>query len=158
MFLTSNFVQLLMESDLQKAVRDVLLNNPSIVEEVILKHPEIIYNALTKISPWKDLATKDDINSLKKELENIRSDMVIKKDIEEVRAEMATKKELEEIRKTMATKKELESLQNMIMGLGSRWGILSEDTFRNGVAKILMESGYKVEKKVLFDKDGKVYG
>ncbi|GAB6943832.1 PD-(D/E)XK nuclease family protein [Vulcanisaeta sp. JCM 14467] len=177
-------------------IKRVLMENPNILIEVLLAKPEIIYQALAKLTPWQNLATKQDVEELRKEIEglrreiqDIRSTMATKKDLEELRKEMATKKdleelrkyvddkveelrrematkrELEELRKEMATKKELDDLRkevrllaNKLDALGARWGVLSEEAFREGVREILKDAGYTVERWLYYDADGFVYG
>ena len=191
-------------------IKRVLMENPNILIEVLTAKPEIIYQALAKLTPWQNLATKQDVEELRKEIEGLRSDveglrreiqdirstMATKKDLEELRKEMATKQELEELRRyvddkveelrrematkkeleelrkevqdirnTMATKQELEELRkevrflsNKLDALGARWGVLSEEAFREGVREILRDAGYTVERWLYYDADGFVYG
>ncbi|MFZ8823709.1 MAG: DUF3782 domain-containing protein, partial [Desulfurococcales archaeon] len=125
----------------------------------------------------KIMATKKDLEEIqkvmatKKDLEDLQKIMATKKDLEEIQKVMATKKDLEDLQKIMATKKDLEEMatkkdleelrrfvQIRLDALGARWGILNEEAFREGVASILRETGYKVERWIYMDKDGYVYG
>jgi len=42
--------------------------------------------------------------------------------------------------------------------LGARWGVFSEDAFRNGVRELLKDAGYTVDRWVYYDDKGYVYG
>jgi len=104
---------------LEEEIKKVLLNNPSILVDVLTAKPEIIYQVLSKLTPWQNLATKQDIEELKRdlatkedvkrvrqELDDIRKVMATKDDLKS----LATKQELDDIRKVMATKDDLKSL------------------------------------------------
>jgi len=144
----------------------------------------IIRRSMKVMATKKDLEDLQKIMATKKDLEEIQKVMATKKDLEDLQKIMATKKDLEEIQKVMATKKDLEDLQKIMAtkkdleematkkdleelrrfvqirldALGARWGILNEEAFREGVASILRETGYKVERWIYMDKDGYVYG
>ena len=136
----------------KRALKEVLEEEPRLLLEILTSRPEVLQEALVKIAPWA---------SLHRSLRIIRRSMKImatKKDLEDLQKIMATKKDLEE----MATKKDLEELRRFVQirldALGARWGILNEEAFREGVASILRETGYKVERWIYMDKDGYVYG
>jgi len=152
---------------LEEEIKKVLLNNPSILVDALTAKPEIIYQALSKLTPWQNLATKQDIEELKRdlatkeevkrvrqELDDIRKVMATKDDLKS----LATKQELDDIRKVMATKDDIRKLDITITGLGARWGIMNEDAFREGVRELLKDAGWKVSREVLYDKEGYVYG
>ena len=165
-------------------IKKVLTENPSILADVLASHPEIIYQVLAKLTPWQNLATKQDVEEIKKDMatkqdiEGIKKDMATKQDIEEIKKTMATKQELEEVKKNMATKQELEevkqdiegikkvmatkqdikTLEVMISALGTRWGIQAEDVFRKGMMELLSNTNWKVDREIIFDKEGIVYG
>jgi hypothetical protein len=53
----------------------------------------------------------------------------------------------------------LKALDNKIVGLGARWGIMSEEAFRSGLKGILTdELGLKVEYYQGYDEEGYVFG
>ena len=152
---------------LEEEIKKVLLNNPSILVDVLTAKPEIIYQVLSKLTPWQNLATKQDIEELKRdlatkedvkrvrqELDDIRKVMATKDDLKS----LATKQDLDDIRKVMATKDDIRKLDITITGLGARWGIMNEDAFREGVRELLKDAGWKVSREVLYDKEGYVYG
>ncbi|QGA54096.1 DUF3782 domain-containing protein [Sulfolobus sp. E5-1-F] len=98
---------------LEEEIKKVLLNNPSILVDVLTAKPEIIYQVLAKITPWQSLATKEDLKSLEKDINEIKSVMATKQDVdrldravEEIKSVMATKEDL----KAMATKEDLKSM------------------------------------------------
>jgi len=141
-------------------IRRVLMENPSILVDVLVARPAIIYEVLSKLTPWQNLATKDDIKQLvtKEEAKNFAT----KDDIRAIRAEMATKDDIKQLvtkeeAKNFATKDDIKRLEVTLNALGARWGILSEDSFRQGVMEILKETGWKVDVVVLYDKTGYVY-
>ncbi|BDB98329.1 PD-(D/E)XK nuclease family protein [Saccharolobus caldissimus] len=210
---------------LEEEIKKVLLNNPSILVDVLTMKPEIIYQALAKITPWQNLATKQDVENLRIEVQNLRKevesvkvsmatkddikdmatkqdikridqeieeikkamatkddikDMATKQDIkridqeiEEIKKAMATKddikdmatkqdikridQEIEEIKKAMATKDDIKRIETIITGLGARWGIMNEDTFREGVRELLKDTGWKISREIIYDKEGYVY-
>jgi len=167
---------------LEEEIKKVLLNNPSILVDVLTAKPEIVYQVLSRITPWQNLATKQDIERLDRTINEIKNTMATKQDIERLDKEieetkkiMATKQELEEIKnvmatkedlkgmatkedlKTMATKEDLKRLETIITGLGARWGIMNEDSFRQGIGELLSNSGWKVSREVLYDRSGYVY-
>jgi len=49
-------------------------------------------------------------------------------------------------------------LESAIGGLGARWGIMSEESFREGLKGILKELGLKVERYIDYDTEGTVFG
>ena len=57
------------------------------------------------------------------------------------------------------TDDELRRFKNTVQGLGARWGLQSEESFRNGLAAILTdELGFQVEKYEGYDDSGSVFG
>ncbi|MEM4423756.1 PD-(D/E)XK nuclease family protein [Pyrobaculum sp.] len=157
---------------LAEEVKRVLLEHPEILAEALLAHPEVVYQALAKLAPWERLATKEDI-------ERLRSEMATKEDLERLRSEVATKEDLEKVRAVMATKEELRSLEERlgkvekrldeidaqlrflairVEALGARWGVVSEEAFREGVRELLKEAGFVVEKWLYYDGEGFIYG
>ena len=54
---------------------------------------------------------------------------------------------------------ELRRFHHTVQGLGARWGLQSEDAFRNGLAAILTdELGFRVERYESYDDSGSVFG
>ena len=54
---------------------------------------------------------------------------------------------------------ELRRFHHTVQGLGARWGLQSEDAFRNGLAAILTdELGFRVERYEGYDDSGSVFG
>jgi hypothetical protein len=115
--------------------------------EILIEDPNVLLEALVKVAPWTSVLSA---------IEDIRMSMATKKDLEMLR------KDLESIRMSMATKKDLEDLERKIQvrldALGARWGLVNEETFREGIRSLLKETGYIVERWVWDDKDGSVYG
>jgi len=206
--------------ELEEAVKKVLMENPSILVEVLVARPEILYQALAKIAPWQLLATKEDIRRVEEKMatkDDIRAlevKMATKEDLERFAAkedvkalETATREEIRRLEERIATKEdvkrlegrmvaevkrleesmatkedvkmltadmkrleervaasehrfesEIRRLETTITALGARWGVLSEDAFREGVRRLLAEAGWAVERVLLFDREGYVYG
>jgi len=76
---------------------------------------------------------------------------------------MATKEDVKKLEERVAALEhrfdsEIRRLETTITALGARWGVLSEDAFREGVRRLLAEAGWAVEKVLLFDREGYVYG
>ena len=54
---------------------------------------------------------------------------------------------------------ELRQFHHTVQGLGARWGLMSEEAFRNGLAAILTdELGFRVERYEGYDDSGSVFG
>lgn len=50
-------------------------------------------------------------------------------------------------------------VERHISALGARWGLVSEEAFREGIRQLVeKEFGFKVEKWIRFDEEGKVFG
>jgi hypothetical protein len=62
---------------------------------------------------------------------------------------------IEELRKDM--KEGFERMNRKIDGLGARWGLMAEETFRAGMKTIIEDLGYAVENVVFFDDEGYVF-
>ena len=64
--------------------------------------------------------------------------------------------EIKTLRKEMQSG--FRALDNKVVGLGARWGIMSEETFRSGLKGILTdELGLKVERYQGYDEEGYVF-
>ena len=117
-------------------IRRVLMERPEILVEVLTAKPEIVYEALARLMPWQNLATKEDLKRLEER--------------------MATKEELRAVETSL--RDDLRRVELALNALGARWGILSEDAFRSGVRELLRDAGYAVERWVYYDDRGYVYG
>jgi hypothetical protein len=53
---------------LAEEIKRTLMENPSILIEVLTARPEIIYQALARLTPWQNLATKDDIKRIEEKM------------------------------------------------------------------------------------------
>ncbi|KUO79728.1 MAG: hypothetical protein AT714_01600 [Vulcanisaeta sp. OSP_8] len=165
---------------LAEEIRRVLMEHPEILVEVLTAKPEIIYEVLAKLMPWQNLATKDDLRKLeermatKDDLKKLEEKMATKEELKRleervnsIEERMATKEELravetslrEEMRKVEASlREEMKKLWLALNALGARWGMFSEDAFRNGVRELLKDAGYTVDRWVYYDDKGYVYG
>jgi hypothetical protein len=155
---------------LAEEIRRVLLEHPEILVEVLTAKPEIVYEALARLMPWQNLATKDDLRRLEEK-------MATKDDLKRLEEKVTTKEELravetslrEEIRRVETSLREEigkveESLREdmrrlwlALNALGARWGVFSEDAFRSGVRELLRDAGYAVERWIYYDDRGYVY-
>ena len=62
---------------------------------------------------------------------------------------------IEKLEKTI--KEGFERMNRKIEGLGARWGLMAEETFRAGLKTIIEDLGYVVENVVFFDDEGYVF-
>ena len=158
------------------------MEHPEILVEVLTAKPEVIYEALAKLTPWQNLATKDDLKRLeekmatKEDLKKLEEKMATKEELKRleervnsIEERMATKEDLKRLEEKMATKEELRAVETSLReemrklwlalnALGARWGVFSEDAFRNGVRELLKDAGYTVDRWVYYDDKGYVYG
>jgi len=80
--------------------------------------------------------------------------------IEELRKDMKEgfEKQAQENEKIwQAIKEGFERMNRKIEGLGARWGLMAEETFRAGLKTIIEDLGYVVENVVFFDDEGYVF-
>jgi len=49
-------------------IKRVLMERPEILVEVLTAKPEIVYEALARLMPWQNLATKDDLRKLEEKM------------------------------------------------------------------------------------------
>ncbi len=54
--------------------------------------------------------------------------------------------------------KQMQMFREQLSALGTRWGLLAEDAFREGIKGILERYGFHVEKWEYYDSEGIVYG
>ncbi|AGE74031.1 PD-(D/E)XK nuclease family protein [Sulfolobus acidocaldarius] len=197
-------------------IKKVLVENPSILVDVLIARPEIIYQVLSRLTPWQNLATKTDLENLRKDIDikfdtlrkELEGKMATKEDLQKMATKedlqkmatkedlqkmatkedlqkmatkedlqkMATKEDLqkmatkEDLQKMatkedlqkMATKEDLQKLEKrlitMINGIGARWGVKNEDSFRQGVVELLSDVGFTANRELLYDNTGYVYG
>jgi len=101
-------------------IKRVLMERPEILVEVLTAKPEIVYEALARLMPWQNLATKDDLRRLEEK-------MATKEDLKRLEERMATKEELKKleervdrIEERMATKEELKRLEERVNSIEER--------------------------------------
>ena len=153
---------------LAEEIRRVLLEHPEILVEVLTAKPEIVYEALAKLMPWQNLATKDDLRRVEESIGRLEERV---KGLEErlgmVEEKMATKEELKRVEASLredlrgvekSLKEDLRRVELALNALGARWGVFSEDAFRSGVRELLRDAGYTVDRWVYYDDRGYVYG
>jgi hypothetical protein len=142
---------------LAEEIKRVLLEHPEILVEVLTAKPEIVYEALAKLMPWQNLATKDDLRRVEESIGRLEERV---KGLEErlgmVEEKMATKEELKRVEASL--REDLRRVELALNALGARWGVFSEDAFRSGVRELLRDAGYAVERWVYYDDRGYVYG
>jgi hypothetical protein len=64
-------------------------------------------------------------------------------------AQLRTENEVTHLRRTLETQ---------LGGLGARWGIQTEEAFRNAMKTILEEVGFKAKRYLSYDTEGEVFG
>jgi hypothetical protein len=145
------------------------MEHPEILVEVLTAKPEIVYEALARLMPWQNLATKEDLKKLEEKMATKEELKRLEERVNSIEERMATKEDLKRLEERMATKEELRAVEASLRddlrrvelalnALGARWGILSEDAFRSGVRELLRDAGYTVERWVHYDDRGYVYG
>jgi len=154
---------------LAEEIRRVLMERPEILVEVLTAKPEIVYEALARLMPWQNLATKEDLKKLEEKMATKEELKRLEERVNSIEERMATKEDLKRLEERMATKEELRAVEASLRddlrrvelalnALGARWGILSEDAFRSGVRELLRDAGYDVDRWVYYDDKGYVYG
>jgi len=112
---------------LAEEIRRVLMEHPEILVEVLTAKPEIIYEALAKLMPWQNLATKDDLRKLeermatKDDLKKLEEKMATKEElkkleerVDRIEERIATKEDLKRLEERMATKEELRAVETSL--------------------------------------------
>ncbi len=153
---------------LAEEIKRVLLEHPEILVEVLTAKPEIVYEALAKLMPWQNLATKDDLRRVEESIGRLEERV---KGLEErlgmVEEKMVTKEELKRVEASLredlrgvekSLREDLRRVELALNALGARWGVFSEDAFRSGVRELLRDAGYTVDRWVYYDDRGHVYG
>ncbi len=118
-----------------------------ILVETLTAKPENVYEALAKLTPWQNLATKDDLKKLEEK-------MATKEELKAV--ETSLREEIGKVEESL--REDMRRLWLALNALGARWGVLSEDAFRSGVRELLRDAGYAVDRWVYYDDRGYVYG
>ncbi|MFP3250392.1 MAG: DUF3782 domain-containing protein [Thermoproteus sp.] len=124
---------------LAEEIKRVLMERPEILVEVLTAKPEIVYEALARLMPWQNLATKEDLRRLeermatKDDLKKLEEKMVTKEDLKRLEERMATKEELKKleervdrIEERMATKEELKRLEERVNSIEERMATKEE--------------------------------
>jgi hypothetical protein len=97
-----------------------------------------------------------EIERLTEELTKLREDMVKGFERHDREIQRLTE-EMNKLREDMT--KGFELVNRHISAIGARWGIMAEDAFREGLRGILeKEFGVKVDRWIVRDEDGMVYG
>ncbi len=116
----------------------MLEKRPDIIEKALLRHPEIIYEALMRATPWRELATKKDLDEIKAVMatKDDLKDLATKKELEDIRSVMATKDDLRRLEETMATKKDLRVLEGRMATKDELEGIRSVMATKKDLEKL----------------------
>jgi hypothetical protein len=128
---------------------------------LITQNPEIRYELIGVMS--ETFAKKEDITAILNELKQMREES--ERQRLEFRQEMQVLREesnrlREESKASRAYLDDsLRRFNHTVQGLGARWGLLSEEAFRNGLAAILTdELGFRVERYEGYDDSGSIFG
>jgi hypothetical protein len=78
-----------------------------------------------------------------------RLDTLARRMEELAQAQLRTEDEVTRLRRTLETQ---------LGGLGARWGIQTEEAFRNAMKTILEEVGFRAERYLVYDTEGEVFG
>jgi Uncharacterized conserved protein containing a coiled-coil domain len=108
-------------------IKRVLMERPEILVEVLTAKPEIVYEALARLMPWQNLATKEDLRRLeekmatKEDLKRLEERMATKEElkkleerVDRIEERMATKEDLKRLEERMATKEELRAVETSL--------------------------------------------
>ena len=125
-----------------------------VFEKLPPEHRDIMREAFT-------ILIEKVINAVIKDNERIwQSIEKIWQAIEELRKDMKEgfERQAQENEKIwQAIKEGFERMNRKIEGLGARWGLMAEETFRAGLKTIIEDLGYAVENVVFFDDEGYVF-
>ena len=142
----------------EEEIRELIANE---FPRLITQNPEIRYELIGVMS--ETFAKKEDITTILNELKQMREESERQRG--EFRQEMQVLREesnrlREESRALRAYLDDsLRRFNHTVQGLGARWGLLSEEAFRNGLAAILTDDlGFRVERYEGYDDSGSVFG
>jgi hypothetical protein len=97
-----------------------------------------------------------EITRLREDMNKLREDMILGFRRHD---EILERHEKEIIKLREDMNKGFQLINRRIDALGARWGIMSEEAFREGLRGLLeKELGFKIEKWTVYDQAGKVYG
>jgi len=137
---------------------------------IIEKHPEVRMR-IEEILERK-AATKDDIKAVLLELQRQREETnrrfeAMDRRFEALQREMnerfeAMDRRFEALQREMdrrfeAVQMEIATLNRTVSALGSRWGLIAENSFRRGFREVLSQLGYEVVKWRRMDREGKFF-
>jgi len=131
------------------------------LEEIIRrleKHDEKFNEILERLDRHEEELKKlrEDMNRLREDMNKLREDMILGFKRHD---EILERHEREIIKLREDMNKGFKLLSRHIDALGARWGIMSEEAFREGLRGLLeRELGFKIEKWTIYDQSGKVYG
>jgi len=131
------------------------------LEEIIRrleKHDEKFNEILERLDRHEEELKKlrEDMNRLREDMNKLREDMILGFKRHD---EILERHEREIIKLREDMNKGFQLLSRHIDALGARWGIMSEEAFREGLRGLLeRELGFKIEKWTIYDQSGKVYG
>lgn len=131
------------------------------LEEIIRrleKHDEKFNEILERLDRHEEELKKlrEDMNMLREDMNKLREDMILGFKRHD---EILERHEREIIKLREDMNKGFQLLSRHIDALGARWGIMSEEAFREGLRGLLeRELGFKIEKWTVYDQSGKVYG
>ena len=136
-----------------------------LILELLMEDEEFKYTLIGILATG--LVTKDELKELLLEIRNLRADfneriIALEKYFNE--RILALEQRMEEMRKDFnreitLLRRDLNNLSITVNALGTRWGLLSEEAFRNALRGLLEEwFGVKVDRWVYMDEQGEVYG
>jgi len=124
------------------------------LEEIIRrleKHDEKFNEILERLDRHEE-----ELKKLREDMNRLREDMILGFKRHD---EILERHEREIIKLREDMNKGFQLLSRHIDALGARWGIMSEEAFREGLRGLLeRELGFKIEKWTIYDQSGKVYG
>jgi hypothetical protein len=167
----------------EEEIRELIANE---FPRLITQNPEIRYELIGVMS--ETFAKKEDITAILNELKQMREEserqrlefrqemQVLREESNRLREEseqrwVEFRQEMQVLREESNRLREeskasraylddsLRRFNHTVQGLGARWGLLSEEAFRNGLAAILTdELGFRVERYEGYDDSGSIFG
>ena len=167
----------------EEEIRELIANE---FPRLITQNPEIRYELIGVMS--ETFAKKEDITAILNELKQMREEserqrvefrqemQVLREESNQLREEsnrlreeseqrwVEFRQEIKALREESSasrayTNDAIRRFNHTIQGLGARWGLQSEEAFRNGLAAILTdELGFRVERYEGYDDSGSVFG
>lgn len=98
------------------------------------------------------------INETSKEILSDMQEYIKNTNMHQIQLEKTVSKITTELEGRISLSDEVNALNRKVDGFGARWGMQTENAFREGMRNILVDAGYTVEKYRERDEEGVIYG